>query len=296
VAVLARFVTTGVSNGFDRMGKLNGLGLAFALVLVVGLWFAWSPLSRAAWRERASVPAALLLGSLVLFVSAGLQRGVSGGVDQARAQYYTHLFLALVLPATAVAADEVVRRWQLLALPVLALFVVPIPGTIQAFRDREELNNRAEVHDAYRAYLLNVAQLPEAGDLPRSARPVPGLGPWVDLGWLLDGAESGRVPEPDALDTALQGRALVVLGLTRSFGVRESACTPITSRTTLDLQRGQRINVRGGVSVTAIVGRNTESAPTRYTDPGRDVVLDVDAPMRVAMRPLDPARPPELCE
>jgi hypothetical protein len=44
--VLARFVTTGVSNAFDSVGQLPGVGILVGLLLAVGVVLAWRQLGR----------------------------------------------------------------------------------------------------------------------------------------------------------------------------------------------------------------------------------------------------------
>ena len=134
---LARFGAIGMGATFDAMGQLPGAGIALGVLLVVGLTLAWHGLDRAELRKRAAAPAALLIGAVVFLVITGLGRAsiILSAFGQHVPGRYLHLVAALSLPAIAVAADAVARRWWKLAPAVLALFLVGIPGNLYALAD-----------------------------------------------------------------------------------------------------------------------------------------------------------------
>jgi len=127
IGEVARFVTTGLGATFDAMGQLPGVGVVLGAVLVVGLTLAWHGLDRAELRKRAALPGALLVAAVVFLVISGLGRS---SLHLARSGRYLHLVAALSLPAVAVAADAVARRWRILAPAVLVLFLIGIPGNL----------------------------------------------------------------------------------------------------------------------------------------------------------------------
>jgi hypothetical protein len=291
IGVLVRFVTTGVSHGFDSMGQVAGVGVVFAIVLVVGLWLAWSPLRGAELRRRLSVPAAMLAGALALFVLAALQRAAASGSDHARQSYYTHLFVAMVLPATAIAADALARRWRVLTIPVIALFIVGIPGNLQAF-DQDPANKA--FLDSWREYMLNVPLTSGVEEFPRTARPEPVFAPWVTVGWLLDGVAQGRVPKPESVDDVHQANALVRLGLVPGVVRPRRDCWPLRGPADVQLQRGQAINLNGGMTVVGAY-RTVRSSPIMFAKGRAQLPVVAQLPFTARLTPIDLANPPALC-
>jgi hypothetical protein len=132
---IARFVGTGIGSTFAALGQLPGAGIALGLLLVVGLVAAWQGLDRATLRKRAAVPGALLVGVPVFFVITGVGRISAWGIAFASQGRYLHVAAALSLPAVAVAADAVTRRWRVAVPLVMALLLVGIPGNVEALAD-----------------------------------------------------------------------------------------------------------------------------------------------------------------
>src|SRR5262249_53597421 len=130
---LARWVETSFVAAFNAMGQLPGVGIALAVVLVVGLILAWRGLDRRTLSIRAAPPAALLVGAFLFIVMAGWQREVMQQFNLAGARdgRYMHILAAMMLPAIAVAADAIVRRWREAAPAVVAALVIGIPGNLQ---------------------------------------------------------------------------------------------------------------------------------------------------------------------
>jgi hypothetical protein len=196
LGAVLRFVIVGTGAAFKALGQLPGAGLALGALLVVGLALAWAPLRGAALRHRAAMPGATLVGSFVFLFLAGLGRASARlGPDEARASRFIYLAAALSLPAIAVAADAVIRRWQLVAPVVLALLVIGVPGNLRAFRDTR--SKEAAFHRDARNLMLSFPRVPVARELPAWVRPMPGEETNnITLGWLLTGVESGRIPRP----------------------------------------------------------------------------------------------------
>jgi hypothetical protein len=132
---VVRFVATGIGATFDALGQLPGAGIALGILLVVGLLVAWRGLGRAELRRQAAVPGAMLVGVPVFFVIAGIGRISVWGIGFAREGRYLHVAAALSLPALAVAADAVARRWRVAIPLVVVLLVVGIPGNVEALAD-----------------------------------------------------------------------------------------------------------------------------------------------------------------
>jgi uncharacterized membrane protein len=291
--VLARFVTTGVSNAFDSVGQLPGVGILVAFLLAVGLVLAWRQLGRSEFIRNAAVPGALLIGAFVFIFLSALQRADVNGSGHARQSYYAHLFVAMALPAIALAANAVARQWRVLTLPILALFVIGIPGNIQDLVDATR-GYSAAYHRAYRKLILSTPRVPIAGELPRTVRPDPVLAPWVTLGWLRDGASDDRLPDPGPLAPTAEADATLRLAL-RQPGSGAGDCRPLDGPTRLDLQQGQSIRIEGGMSLVYLDGE-VSSRPMRFPPASGPRFVDVLAgPLDVRLTPAQPDRAPRLC-
>lgn len=212
LGLLLRFVIVGFGAAFRAMGQLPGAGVALGALLVLGLVLAWVPLRGPALRRSAAMPGALLVGAFVFLLVAGSGRA-RGGPDLARLSQYIHLVAALSLPAIAVAADAVVRRWRLLAPAVLALMVIGVPGNVRSLLDKRS-GERADLRD-FRVLMLSFPRVSTESEFPAWVRPLPALHShislWkmkvakansinhvsaVSLGWLHDGVADGRIPRP----------------------------------------------------------------------------------------------------
>src|SRR4029453_10390601 len=91
-------------------------------------------------RGRAALPLALLGGAVTFLVITGLYRSgrenglalvLEGfGPERARAPRYLHIVAALTLPAIALAADALVRRWRAALIGVVIFFLGALPRTL----------------------------------------------------------------------------------------------------------------------------------------------------------------------
>jgi hypothetical protein len=240
------------------------------------------------------VPGALLIGAFVFMFLSALQRAEVNGSGHARQSYYMHLFVAMALPAIALAANAVARQWRVLTLPVIALFLIGIPGNIQDFLDATGGYSEA-YHRAYRSYILSTPRVPLADELPRTVRPDAVLAPWVTLGWLRDGASDGRVPDPGSIDPVDEADTTLRLSLRQPGSAAAGACRPLDETTRLELEQGQVIGVEGGMSVVYFEG-NVSSRPLRFpASSGRRFIDVLAGPLDVRVTPTDPDRAPLLC-
>jgi hypothetical protein len=136
---VARFVTTGIGATFDAMGQAPGAGIALGVLLLVGSGLAWHALDHVELRQRAVVPAAMLVGAVVFFVITGIGRVNRFRGEWVITDWYLHIAAALSLPAVAVAANAVAQRWRLLAPAVMMLLLIGIAGNVHLIADYEHL-------------------------------------------------------------------------------------------------------------------------------------------------------------
>lgn len=223
---LFRWVATGVVAAFQAMGQLAGVGIVLAALLAVGLVLAWKGLDRRQLSVRAAPAAALLVCALLFLVMAGSQRQVfhQFNLSSARFPRYLHIFVAMVLPAIAIAADAIVRRWRSLAPVVVVPLVIGIPGNIDAFAHPTTALQTTRSENGYRRSLLSLVSVPVAHSVPRSL-PTDSMrdifAPWpppadVTIGWLLDQQAAGRLPDLGTLDQTEKADATLELALHQS--------------------------------------------------------------------------------
>jgi len=249
---VARFVRQMFTTTFSTIGHFSGVGLALAILLVVGLIVAWRSTNASERRRRFAPLLALIVGAFALLCITGFGRaGHSTFQEKSR---YLHLVTAMLLPALAVAADAVMQRWRLLAPLVIVGLLVGIPGNINVivnYMHKPIVVNQ----QAYRDMMLSLQRVPAAKQVPRSAVPEVQLAHFVTIGWLLDGAASGRIPRPgriSAADTAMDTLRLT-LERTPSQYALGNLCVGIRSSPVFHLAKGQAITVRalsGSVRVT----------------------------------------------
>ena len=202
-----RFVAIGVQSAFARLGQVPVVGVVLAALLVVGLVVLCTgsvrTVLRGPSRLAALAPIALLGGGLVFLVLTSTTRsGRFGGVvanltgpDLARAGRYVYMVVAMVLPALALGADALIRRWRGLAVVVVVLLLIGFPGNVRRLGRYVD----APVTAAYRRHILAAPRLPIVRQLPRSVETGVGVVPGPAIGWLLDSVPSGRIPEPGRL-------------------------------------------------------------------------------------------------
>jgi hypothetical protein len=293
VAQLARFVRVGVAAAFDAMGQLPGIGLLLGILLIVGLVLAWGPLDHVQRRARAAAPGALLAGAFVFLLFSGLGRASLLGPEFARASRYQHVITAMALPALAVAADAVARRWRVVAPVVLLLLLVGIPGNIRQLADYADVQKQAQ--RSYRHMILSVPRAPIAKRVPRAVRPDASLPDTakITIGWLLDGVESGRLPDPGAITAKEAADNTFRLSLEQSnMPVTLSSCRPLTKQVTRQLDRGEWIRIREasvpGGSVRISPAEGTATIALTFNPERGNTIVAVRGPLLVRLGPDNP--------
>ncbi|MDQ1510883.1 MAG: hypothetical protein QOG50_2727 [Actinomycetota bacterium] len=287
-----KFVAIGIGSAFGRLAQIPGLGFVFAAMMVVGLILVFRAEGPGALRGRLAVPIALLVGALVFLVVTGLARsGQSGplanaigtGPARARQSRYVYLIAAMALPALALAVDAVVRGRRRLAIPVVALLVVGVPGNI---RELATFTNRSsEGRQAFRTAVLEAPRLPLARELPRSSQPAPprtfaGL----TLGWLLDSLPSGRIPAPRGLTSAEIATLTLHLALRPGKVPLSLGCRRFTKPVTVVLGNLQRITLESGSSTIEYLPTAGDSSPPELFLPSTFKSF-VDGSLRLRIEP-----------
>ncbi len=231
---IAKFVAIGFQAAFARLGHVPGIGIALGLVLVAGLILVFRARSRRGPLGELAAPIALLAGALVFLIVTGTARAGQGGLlvlvngtgpERARDSRYVYLVAAMTLPALVLAADALIRRWRLLAIPIVGLLLVGLPGNVRVLATCTRLPGTPSCSPASlppfgnaavsRQQILAIPHLPLAEQLRGSSTPVPiaRLVPeGLTFGWLLGADAAGKLPGPGPL-TGFQTSTFVVRSL-----------------------------------------------------------------------------------
>lgn len=193
--ILSEWISTGETGVLMALGHYRPVAIALGVLLVGGLALAWIPLTRPELRKKAAAPAALLLGAMFLFGLVGTQRWVVG-LDFARSSRYVAMGAALTLPALAVAADAVIRRWRVAAPVVLGLFLIGIIPGLSKFDDGFF---RPPYYAAQKRLVLGAAHSPllDVVDGDVQLDPSDFSTDELDVEFLRDARDSGLVPDLD---------------------------------------------------------------------------------------------------
>lgn len=219
--ILAFWVIAGVGGVFLSLGGYPVVAVALCALFVTGLILAWKPLSLAALRQQAHLPLAMLTGAVALQTVIGLERWPMIyilGWDAPHTGRYLSVCAALALPAFAVAADAVVRRWRWMLPVVCALLLVGIGVNMTRFGSDSPPS--AEAFADSRAALLAAAYSPLAASAPPDLMPEPHgfAGGQVEMSFLLAARDSGRLPPPPIMTDALQSQTELRLSVQQLAG------------------------------------------------------------------------------
>lgn len=214
---ILKWIFVGQSGVFLALGGYGVVAAALATILVVGTMLAWIPLALPVFRQRASLPAAMLFGALVMQAVICLGRWTMG-LEAASSDRYVGVMTALTLPALAVAADALVRRWQWLMLVVCALLLVGIVSNITRFGSIPISSPQA--HLTARTNMLAVAYSPLADQAPADLVPIPHLifGGEVNMALLLQARKSSRLPPPPEITANLKSQTELRLSIQELAG------------------------------------------------------------------------------
>jgi len=284
------FVRTAIAVAFDGMAQVPGLGWALGGLLVGGCFLAWRGLPPVVMCRVAAAPAALLIGAFIFLAITGFGRGP----EIVRASRFTYVVAALSLPAIAVAADAIMRRWRV-AAPILVLALgVALVGNIRLF-DNGAQRRAGAFQRVYREQFLLLPRLPIAEQIPRDLRPDLGLAPWVSFGWMEDGVASGRFPAPGAVDPVEAATQELRLALRQQLRHRPSQCEPVAAPARVRLEAGSSLGMRSPVSVVYTNAEGTRSRPVAYAPmPGQRYLVAYAGPLDLVVRSVGGVF--ELCD
>jgi hypothetical protein len=280
IGEIVRFVAIGIGATFRGLGYFSVVGLGLGVVLVTGLVSAMRGRTKEELKRYAA-PIALLAGALLFLIVTGLKRANPAlemiGPALARRSRYVYVTGAMTLPALAVAADGLIRRWRRLGVIVVALLLVGLPGNLHRLDTfMEDFPWRQ-----YRREILALASAPLADQVPPSTRVPIEQTQDMAMGWLVSAARSGKLPTPTNLTPDERATATIALALAGSY-LWAGPCRPLQSPSTLVLDKGKTVHVkRGAISVVYASPDGGVSRPRSLTAPVAVVALAGPLSLRV---------------
>lgn len=188
----AHFVNGLIGNTFRALGQNPVVSVAFAILLISGLLVSFRTVGRREMRATAAASLGLLVGAVVFAVSTGVERATWAPPSQSR---YLYVMVYMIVPALGIAVDALMRRGRVITIVVLVLLGATIPGNLRALTNYVEQQKGTQ--GLFRAMILTLPRIPNAGQTPDATVVHTGLAPCdITMGWLRDGAESGRIPRP----------------------------------------------------------------------------------------------------
>ena len=295
---IVKFVLVGIENGFARLGQVPGIGILLGLVLVAGLVVAFRMRSRGGPLAEIAAPIAMLCGAVVFLIVTGVARAgqsallalVAGtGTERARESRYVYLIVAMSLPALALAADALIRRWRALTIPVVVLLLVGLPGNIHRLASPSQLRPFLN-SEATRQSLLALPRLPLADQLRGSRVRIPDprlAAEGLTFGWLLGAAADGRLPGPGPVNAVQRSTWTLQYFLVPASVTSTPQCAPAKKFAVRVLDRGQKITIeRGNVYVRYMPIGGAPSFGRRLVKPSTLVALA--GPLRLLFVPAAP--------
>jgi hypothetical protein len=294
---LIRFAAFGIAFTFSSLGSSPIVGSLLAVLLIVGVVISIRSSGSVELRSRYSAPYSLLIGAVAFMVITGSGRAnfsLPSGETYGSSRYI-YIVAAMLMPAIAVAASQVIlrysRAWPLVVVVVVVL-VLGVPGNIALLHR----NNHLHTLDDYRQFILSIPRLPIASRLPRSVLPDPYYDDSITLGWLLDGVHSGRIPAPSAPPTQAQ-ITYWTLQLAWQPGGRENSgtCESLPLPAVEHVESGTRMTISADVTVVAHYGAHRESEAVLLRGSTHPVTYVSWWPFDVTISPTKPGQSVTLC-
>lgn len=276
VHVAVEWLRDGISGTFSALTHGAVLGALLGIVAAAGIVLTCVPFDRGRIRRQMAAPAALAIGACAFFLTAAYARTATL-LGNPRTARYEDVAAAMLLPAIAVGLDQLGRRWRYAAPIGVALLVAGIPGNVHAVKTY--VHEHADAQQMARRLVTTLPHVPIARSVPRSVLPLPG----VTIGWLLDAAHAGRIPDPGRLSDRDVRLATFRLAFQQSSTVAPlHDCEPVATPKILSLERGDTIGIRGWpLSISAVSGIAGAGFTSHFNPMGGNLLAVVAGPLRV---------------
>lgn len=294
---LVAFIGTGLWEALMAVGQWAPAAIATLVLLVLGGAVALARADAGA-RSRAAPAIALSTGSLAFVAIVALGRARDFGTEFARNGRYSYVIVALVLPALALAADAIVRRWRWAAALLAAMTLLAVAGNLRTMFELRD--DELEAFERSRTVILTIPRIPIAHDVPGRQQVDPPTSPALRVGWLVDAARDGSIPAPaDSSPVALASAhlqvALVQVGPSRAR-LAERDCEARTGRP-IELDVGSVLVVERRARIIMTTDDGVRSWPRRFVPDGATALVPWE-PLALEIEPLNPGGldvPVQLC-
>jgi hypothetical protein len=290
----ARFAVLGVAFTFSSLGHSPFVGAALLILLVAGSAVTVRRLVPGAMQARYGAPAALLVGAVVFMVITGFGRATTSlpSADTYAASRYLYVVAALLMPAIATAASQLIAEWPKTWPVVTLVLVLGVPGNIAILHRTNYLHTL----DGYRQFFLSLPRLPIATNLRKSTHPDPYFDSSVTMGWLLAGVHSGRIPAPSPPPSAGQiAEWTLQLAWLPGSPRASDTCRTLSLPGFTRVQDGTRLTVTAPVSVSYRYAPRQSTAAIRLTASGAATTYVSSWPMKVSIAPTTHDQTVRLC-
>lgn len=289
------WVLQNLGEVFSALTKGTGVAWLLGIVVLVGVISALASSARAT--RQLALPLSLAVGGVAFVAIASLARSTTFGGGNPRSSRYEDIVTAMLLPLIAVGVDQLRIRWRVLGIAAVALLLLGIPANIAASRDYVHAHEPTAL--TTRRLVTTLAFAPMAHNVPRSVKPLhefPQL--FVTTGWLLDGANSGRIPNPGPLSPAdLQVDDFRLSILQTSNPGASDACHPVVSPEALDLEHGASIVIGGAWPL--VLSTETPSGQRlslTFSAAGGNLLVLVGDATHIRIASKSPLLPGSLCQ
>lgn len=297
---ITKFFWVGMQAAFGGLGQLPGVGIALAALFCGGLViaFRFRGEGRPLFADGRAAPVALVAGSISFLLITGIARAGQGGLlgllkasgpDRARESRYVYLVAAMCLPAIALAAEVIIRRRKVLAIPVVALLLVGLPANMNELSD---YSPRYKTPQGTRYAIVTLGRLPLSRQLRNTNTPYPDTRLSVEgltVSWLADSIDS--IPDPGPIKPLIAASEVLQFMVQLSTPGGALRCAPLTKPIVHVIGRGRTFSIeRGFVYVRYVpLGR----APSVKRSFGANTYRAFVGPLRLEFTPLD--KDTEVC-
>ena len=148
--------------------------------------------------------------------------------------------------------------------------------------------------------MLSLGRVPRAARVPADLLVDPSGAPWVTIGWIRAGVETGRIPAQPP-DGTLLATDRLRLALMQVNTPRGSHCAELRAPVDRRLLRGQRLGLgSGGVRIWLLTPARPRGFSVAYgnalfgTGPNDHELVALVGPLHVRVAPI-PGKPAQLC-
>jgi len=295
LSVILRWVRSAEIGAFRALGHYPVVSWLLLAVLVGGLALALSRHPRTRLRGELALPLSLLMGGLVFAVLTAIGRWPAGE-NGARAGRFVYLSAALLVPALAVAAQAIARRWRLATPALVVLFLIAVPANSVTFGDPPFGQKYFATQERV---LTTITRMPEAAHAPGDLRPIsdPFLPAGLDMSFLRNAVRTGRLRQSSGpISPAERLEYQMRLGLDqKAVAPSLEGCKRVAGPVDLSPAKGSSFRFLVPMTITAL-GPTARSVPVVYDPSVGQRIEVVLSGLHLRLHALDPVRGLGLCD